>query len=88
MRGGPVTCLVVEGQDVWIAGPATTGDAGAFIYLRDEGSPGKNDQAVTFIQDVELGQPFEELQGWCEDQNTDVDRYALDSGNVVIHASD
>jgi len=83
-----VTCLVVDGQDVWIAGPATTGDAGAFIYLRDEGSPGADDEAVTFIQDVDLGQSFEELLGWCEDKATHVDRYPLDSGNVVIHASD
>ena len=82
-RGGPITCLVVDGSDAWMAGPGMTGDAGAFLYIHDEGSPGRDDLAVTWIQDP--GQPFADLQGWCEAKATHVERYTLDSGNVVIH---
>ena len=80
---GPITCLVVDGSDAWMAGPATTGAAGAFLYLHDGGSPGRDDLAVTWIQDS--GQPFAELQNWCETKSTHVERYPLDAGNVVIH---
>ena len=80
---GPITCLVVDGSDAWMAGTDTTGGAGAFLYVHDGGSPGRDDLAVTWIQDP--GQPFAELQGWCETKATHVERYPLDAGNVVIH---
>ena len=82
-RGGPLTCLVVDGSEAWMAGRGATGDAGAFLYVHDGGSPGRGDLVVTWIQDP--GQPFEELQGWCETQAAQLDRYPVDTGNVVIH---
>lgn len=85
VRDGVVTCLVVDGADAWIAGSPTSGEFGAFFYLHDGGEPGTDDLAVTFVQDP--GQPFEELQNWCETRYTGIGQYPLDSGNLVVHAS-
>ena len=81
---GPVSCLRIDGEDAWLAGPPTTGEAGVFIYVHDGGRGGGDDQAITWIQDP--GQPFEELQGWCESGATHVERSELDFGNLTIHA--
>jgi hypothetical protein len=81
---GVVTCLVVDGSDAWIAGTPTNGEFGAFFYLHDGGTPGTDDLAVTWIQDP--GQPFKQLQGWCETQYTDVPLFPLDGGNLVVRS--
>jgi hypothetical protein len=81
---GVVTCLVVDGSDAWLAGTPTNGEFGAFFYLHDGGTPGTNDLAVTWIQDP--GQPFEQLQGWCETQYTDVPLFEVESGNLVVRS--
>ena len=83
-RHGPVTCLVVLGNDAWLAGPGTTGpETGVFIHVRDGGSPGRADDLVTaWGQDP--GQPFEELQGWCEGRATHVPLFALETGDVTV----
>ena len=45
---GPVTCLVIEGDDAWIAGPGTTGpDTGVWIHLHDGGQPGSGDDMAS-----------------------------------------
>ena len=81
---GPVTCLVVDGPDAWLAGPGTTGpETGVFIYVHDGGSPGAGNDFVTgWGQDP--GQPLEELLGWCATKNTDVPLFDMNSGNVTV----
>jgi hypothetical protein len=83
-RRGPVTCLVVDGRDAWLAGPGTTGpETSVFIYVHDGGAPGTaDDMATAWGQDP--GQPFEELLDWCETQATHVPLFPLDSGNVTV----
>jgi len=82
--GGPITCLVVDGSEAWLAGPPSVGEDGVFIYLIDGGSPGTEDLAVTWVQDPD--QSFEELQGWCESRFTDVPLFEVDSGNLTVRA--
>ena len=82
--GGPITCLVVDGSEAWLAGTRSGGETGVFIYLIDGGSPGTEDLAVTWVQDPD--QSFDELQGWCESQFTDVPLFELDRGNLTVRA--
>ena len=82
--GGPITCLVVDGSEAWLAGTPSVGEDGVFIYLIDGGSPGTEDLAVTWVQDPD--QSFEELQGWCESRFTDVPLFEVDSGNLTVRA--
>ena len=35
--GGPITCLVVDGSEAWLAGTPSVGEAGVFIYLDRRG---------------------------------------------------
>ena len=81
---GPITCLVVDGNEAWLAGTGTTGpETGIFIYVIDGGAPGSAYDLVTaWGQDP--GQPFEELQGWCEDRATHVPLFTVDTGNVTV----
>ena len=48
--GGPITCLVFDGSDAWLAGPATTATDGiteaAMIHLHDGGPGGENEFGV------------------------------------------
>ena len=83
---GPVTCLVVDGPDAWLAGPGTTGpETGVFIYVHDGGSPGPGNDLVTgWGQDP--GQPLEELLEWCATKATHVPLFDMDSGNVTVRA--
>jgi hypothetical protein len=83
-RRGPVTCLVINGSDAWLAGPGTTGpDTGVFIHVHDGGAPGRaDDMATGWGQDP--GQSLAELLDWCESQATHVPLFPLDSGNVTV----
>jgi hypothetical protein len=82
--GGPITCLVVDGSEAWLAGTQSVGEDGVFIYLIDGGSPGTEDLAVTWVQDPD--QSFDDLQGWCESRFTDVPLFELDSGNLTVRS--
>jgi hypothetical protein len=81
---GTVTCLVVDGQDAWLAGPGTSGpDTGVFMHVHDGGTPGAADDLVTsWGQDP--GQPFAELVEWCETKAEHVPLFTVDSGNVTV----
>ena len=85
-RRGPVTCLVVDGPDAWLAGPGTTGpETGVFIRVHDGGNPGPGNDVVTgWGQDP--GQPLEELLEWCETKATHVPLFEMDTGNVTVRA--
>jgi hypothetical protein len=86
-RRGPITCLVIEGSDAWLAGPGTTGpDTGVWIHVHDGGNPGTDDDMATaWGQDP--GQPLEELRNWCETQSDAVPLFPVVSGNVTVRDS-
>ena len=94
---GPVTCLNVQGDEAFMFGPGTVGGRGAFLWVRDGGSPGgADDEAITWIQDLpgdELPpgldpQTLEEMEGWClnaGDGYPGIGPVPLISGNLTIH---
>ena len=87
--GGPVTCLVIEGSDAWLAGPATTAtDAGtvaAFIHVTDGGPDGQGDTA--FLWRAEGGQTLVTMTEWCEKRFIPAPGLPLTSGDVVVRSS-
>jgi hypothetical protein len=89
--GGPLTCVVVDGHDAWMAGPATTvsdGQTGlaAFLYVHDSGlAGGAGDTAITWITDT--GQTLETMEGWCRGRYIPAGPYPLEEGDIVVDAS-
>jgi hypothetical protein len=97
---GPVTCLVVDGDQAFMFGPGTVGGRGAFLWVRDGGTPGgSDDEAITWIQDLpgdDLPRGFKpqtlaEMEGWCLNSGkgypgADLGTVPLISGNLTIHA--
>lgn len=67
---GTVSCLVVDGQDAWMAGPATTaGYIAAFLWVHDGGLPnGAGDMAVTWIADP--GETLADMVTLCQHKAT------------------
>jgi Putative zinc-finger len=85
--GGPITCLVIAGDDAWMAGPATVAtdgrkDAAAFIHVHDGGSDGKNDRAVLWLSNP--GQSLTLLEGWCRTRYIPVGPFPLNTGDVEV----
>ena len=89
--GGPVTCLEIDGQDAWLAGPATEDSDGenwraALLFVHDSGlAGGEGDLAVAWITDP--GQSLETMEGWCRDQYTPAGPFPLIDGDIVIQPS-
>lgn len=82
-RSGPITCMVVDGPDAWLAGPTSSGELAAFLYVHDGGTPGTaGDAAVTWISDP--GQTLADMESWCRTSYTEVTRYSLTSGDLAI----
>jgi len=84
---GPITCLVVDGADAWMAGPATQWSEGvvaraAFLRVHDAGPGVDGDTAVTWGADP--GQTLEEMEAWCRDKSTDVEMYPVEAGNLIV----
>jgi hypothetical protein len=97
---GPVTCLVVDGDEAFMFGPGTIGGRGAFFWVRDgESSGGDDDQAITWIQDLPSDplppglkpQTLAQMEGWCLNAGKgfpglrDPGLVPLVSGNLTIH---
>jgi hypothetical protein len=88
--GGPVTCLVVDGSDAWMAGPATEKSEGvvgtaALLYVHDSGEAGGTaDTAVTWITDP--GQTIETMEGWCAAKYIPAGPYELEEGDIIIRS--
>ena len=85
--GGPITCLVVDGREAWLAGPvdeAAEGATGAaaFLYVRDAGEDGAGDLALTWIADP--GQSLETMETWFRNRFIPADPYPLDDGDIEI----
>jgi hypothetical protein len=88
--GGPVTCLVIDGPDAWLAGPATTAsdgstDRAAFLYVHDGGPGGDGDSAVLWMNDP--GQTLATMEGWCTSRFIPAGPYPLDEGDVTVRAA-
>ena len=88
--GGPVTCLVFDGADVWLAGPATTAtngrkDASAMIHLHDGGPGGENDMALIWLAPV--GQTITTVTNWCLTKFEPADMSELTDGDIEIRNS-
>ena len=87
--GGPVTCLVIEGDDAWVAGRATTAtdgetDHAIFFRLHDGGPDGAGDQAVGYLNNP--GQTLATMEGWCQTKYTPAGPFPLTSGDLVVDA--
>jgi hypothetical protein len=87
---GPITCLVIDGADAWMAGPATQWSEGvvaraAFLWVHDAGPGVDGDTAVTWGADP--GQTLDEMEAWCRDKSTDVERYPIEAGNLIVTAA-
>jgi hypothetical protein len=85
--GGPVTCLVIDGPDAWLAGPATTAsdgsvDRSAFLHVHDGARGGGGDRAVLWMNDP--GQTLETMEGWCRSMFIPAGPYPLDDGDVSV----
>ena len=85
--GGPITCLVFDGSDVWLAGPATTSDGiteAAMIHLHDGGPGGENDSALIWL--APEGQTITTVTNWCMTKFEPADLSPLTDGNIDIQA--
>ena len=85
---GPVTCLVIDGQDAWLAGPATTvsdgtTDRAAFLFVQDGGRGGTSDTAVLWMKTVR-GQTLATMEGWCTSRFIPTGPFPLDEGDVTV----
>jgi hypothetical protein len=87
---GPVTCLRVNGDDAWIAGPTADGVDSVFISVHDGGSPGvAGDLAFTWGADP--GETLADMEGLCQAE-TQPGSYPMDqmgpfpvvSGNLTV----
>jgi hypothetical protein len=87
--GGPVTCLVIEGPDAWVAGPATTASDGrkdlAILFRLHDGGANGDDSARGYLTNP--GQTLTTMQTWCETRYTPADLAPLTSGDVSIEAA-
>ena len=85
--GGPITCMVVDGKDAWLAGPATTATDGrsdlAILFRYHDGGPnGDGDRALGYLSNP--GQTLKTMQTWCETRYTPTSPNALTSGDVLV----
>ena len=87
--GGPITCFVVQGDDAWLAGPASTAtdgrpDLAILFVLHDGGPSGDGDRALGYLTNP--GQTLTTMQTWCETKYTPTPPNDLTSGEVVVDA--
>ena len=85
--GGPITCLVIMGNEAWMAGPATTAtdgskDVAAFIHVHDGGPNGKGDRAVLWLS--RPGQTLTLLEGWCRTRYVPAGPFPLNTGDLEV----
>jgi hypothetical protein len=88
--GGPVVCLVVDGTDAWLAGPATTAtddtnDRAVLIYVHDGGPDGIGDAVVFWL--TTPGQTLTTVEDWCRKRFLPTDPSPLTKGDIVVRDS-
>jgi hypothetical protein len=85
--GGPITCLVVDGRDAWMAGPATTAtdgtkDRAVFIHMHDGGPDGAGDLVVVLLNIQ--GQTIATMEQWCQRRFIPSGPFPITSGEVTV----
>jgi hypothetical protein len=85
--GGPITCLVVDGPDAWMAGPATTAtdgtkDRAVFIHMHDGGRDGAGDLVVVLLNIQ--GQTIATMEQWCMRRFIPSGPFPITSGEVTV----
>ncbi len=90
---GDVTCVVVDGDQAWVAGRITSMNKnvdpeligeGLFLWVRDGAAAGVPDKAYSWIGDP--GQPLAEMEAWClsKQSNGPPDGWTVDRGNITV----
>jgi hypothetical protein len=84
---GTITCLVIDGNEAWMAGPVTANSGSGtqeaiFILLRDVGPEGAGDRAMMDLSDQ--GQSLALLEGWCRDKFRPGAPYIVTDGDIRI----
>jgi hypothetical protein len=85
--GGPISCLVIEGNEAWIAGPATTAtdgtrDRAVFMHVIDGGAAGAGDGAFLVLNTE--GQTLTTMEEWCRRRLVSAPPYRLVSGDIIV----
>lgn len=84
---GSVTCLVVSGNEAWLAGRTTTSGVYWFMYLKDGGTPGaKGDQVSGWISDP--GETLSLMESYCTGKVSSpygLPAFDVVAGNLSIH---
>lgn len=85
--GGPITCLVIDGKEAWMAGRATTAtdgtkDGAAFIHVIDGGPSGAGDLAFLVLST--RNQTLTTMEEWCRRKFIPARPYPLTSGDIVV----
>jgi hypothetical protein len=83
---GPVTCLVIDGSEAWLAGPATASDdpgiKAAFIHVHDGGADGKGDRGLLRLNNP--GETLATFEFWCQSKFIPGGPYDITSGEVQV----
>jgi hypothetical protein len=81
-----VTCLVIDGNEAWLAGPSTTDTVGntpaVFIHLVDGGPAGDGDEAILWRANT--SQTVETMEGWCQTKFVPDGPFPITSGDIVV----
>jgi hypothetical protein len=83
---GKISCLVVSGNEAWMAGPVTQSPDGTdaiFILVRDVGPEGEGDRAMMWLN--LHGETLDLLEGWCRDRFRPGAPVLVSSGDIEVH---
>ncbi len=98
---GTVSCVVIDGQDAWIAGmltgvslpglppPPGTTRQGFFLWVHDAGQPNEtaSDMVLNAVVSGSGTIPPSYFEGWCQLMQPPITTMVpVTSGNLMIHA--
>lgn len=84
---GTITCLVIEGDEAWMAGPVTVSadrkaNQAIFILARDRGAQGEGDRVL--MQLSNSGETLALFEGWCREKFRPRVPYPLTDGDIRV----
>lgn len=84
---GTITCLVIDGDEAWMAGPVKVSADGEtsqaiFILARDRGAQGEGDRVL--MQLSMSGETLALFEGWCREKFRPRAPYPLTDGDIRI----
>jgi hypothetical protein len=84
---GTITCLVIDGDEAWMAGPVTVSadrktNQAIFILARDRGPQGEGDRVL--MQLSTSGETLAVFEGWCRAKFRPRAPYPLTDGDIRI----